>query len=77
MISSAAAKYFWDVDPKSLDIQKHERLIISRLINYGTLDDWRWLASTYGKERIARALHARGRTSIRTEARYLAEIVFE
>lgn len=76
MISSSAAKYFWDIDPRTLDDAKHARLIISRLLNYGRLDDWRWLERTYGKPRLASALHSESRMGIREPARRLAKLMF-
>lgn len=75
MISPSAAKYFWDLDPQTLDETKHERLIVSRLLNYGRLDDWRWLVRTYGKDRLTAMLNPRGRMGIRESARHLAAVI--
>jgi hypothetical protein len=76
MISPSAAKYFWDMDPSTLDQQKHSRLIISRLLNYGRLNDWRWLLHTYGKSRLSTALYTDTRLGIREPARRLAGLIF-
>jgi hypothetical protein len=77
MISSpSVTKYFWDVDARTLDQVKHERLIVSRLLNYGELCDWRWLSRTYGKDRIAALLHSESRLGIREPAFRLAKLVF-
>ena len=76
MISPTQAKYFWDVDPAVLDERKHERLVISRVLNYGRIADWNWLASTYGKHRVSAMLHSDARFGLREPARRLAYLVF-
>lgn len=76
MIPSSAIKYFWDVDVRMLDEQKHERLIISRLLNFGRLEDWRWLVHTYGRNRLSTVLNSESRLSLRDPARTLAKIMF-
>ncbi len=76
MIPPSAIKYFWDVDGLMLDEQKHERLIISRLLNFGRLQDWRWLVHTYGRNRLSAILNSESRLSVRDPARALARIMF-
>ena len=76
MVSPSAAKYFWDLDPTTLDEKRHERLIISRLLNYGQLEDWCWLLHTYGKDRLTAMLHSEGRLGVRESARRLAGVIF-
>ena len=76
MISPSVAKYFWDVNVETLDIKRHKRYIITRLLNYGTLADWRWLMHTYGKKHIAEILSHLQRSGIRQSARRLAELIF-
>ena len=76
MISPTLAKYFWDVDPAVLDERKHEQLVISRILNYGRIADWLWLASTYGKHYISAILHSDTRLGLREPARRLANLVF-
>lgn len=75
MISPAAAQYFWDIDPRTVDEKKHERFIISRLLNYGRLSDWQWLLRTYGRERIIAALRET-RSGLREPVRRLALLMF-
>ena len=76
MLSPTAQKYFWDVNLDALDERKNERFIISRLLNYGRLDDWRWLVRTYGKHRISAILRSDARLGLREPARRLANIIF-
>lgn len=43
---------FWDTNPDNLDMEKHARYIISRVVNFGQIEDWRLIKSFYGLERI-------------------------
>lgn len=38
---------FWDVDPKTIDPQKHARYIIERVLEFGRSDELHWLFHTY------------------------------
>jgi hypothetical protein len=76
MIPPAAQKYFWEVNPQSLNTRKHERLIVSRLLNYGRLDDWRWLIQTYGRNRVFTMLQSDSRLGVRESVSRLANIFF-
>ena len=39
-------KYFWDTDFEKLDIQKNKKYIISRLYNFGDIEEIKWLNKT-------------------------------
>lgn len=43
---------FWDTNPQNLDYEAHARYIIARVVQFGTLDEWRQVIAFYGKERI-------------------------
>lgn len=45
-------KYFWDTDFEKLDIQKNKKYIISRLYNFGDIEEIKWLNKTYSQEDI-------------------------
>jgi hypothetical protein len=71
-------RLFWDMDATSLDLKAHQTIFIERILNQGTLADWKWLVSTYGTKVIQDALHAAhpfGRSGIRAESRVLAELL--
>ena len=73
-------RFFWDVDKKKLDLNLHKKSIIERIINYGTLDDWRWLSLTYGKLAISDILKFKdkfNRRNIKPKAESLASILFK
>ena len=48
---------FWDVDPEKIDIKKHARYIIERVLEFGRPDEVRWLFETYSKEEIKRVMN--------------------
>lgn len=77
-LPASIEKLLWDADPRSLNVEAHEQLIIERAINYGTLADWRWLVTHYGARAVLAALKMRGisgRSAIRSEARELASLI--
>ncbi len=43
---------FWDIDPKTLDIDKHARFIIERVVKKGSLEDWQYLKKLYSLTKI-------------------------
>lgn len=38
---------FWDIDFTKLDVEKHKRLIIERVLTLGNLDEFAYLLKTY------------------------------
>ncbi len=44
---------FWDTDPKKLDIQKHSKYIIERIMDFGNEDEARWMRRHYPKSLLA------------------------
>lgn len=40
---------FWDVDPKTIDPQKHAHYIIERILQYGDIEDVKWAVELYGR----------------------------
>ncbi len=54
-ISELSKHLFWDVDSTTLDPIRSSRFIIRRVLQYGTIDDWRKLVEYYGIQEIARA----------------------
>ena len=45
-------KLFWDADKSGIDVQRHARYIICRVLDYGDSPDVRWLFDTYGQTAI-------------------------
>lgn len=38
---------FWDVDPKTIDPQRHARYVIERVLDFGNDKEARWLYHAY------------------------------
>lgn len=38
---------FWDIDPSTLDEQRHARYIIERILDFGTDEEVRWMYGAY------------------------------
>ncbi len=43
---------FWDTDYNKIDWEQKARFVISRVVMYGTIEDWNAIKSFYGLERI-------------------------
>jgi hypothetical protein len=39
-VNNFSDNLFWDIDLQDLDIEKHKKYIIERVLEYGTFDDW-------------------------------------
>lgn len=65
-------RLFWDM---RLDTHAPKKTIIERVLNNGTLADWRWLVAAYGVDDVRRCMDQRdtfGRTNVRSESRRIA-----
>ena len=52
---------FWDVDPKTINPQRHAHYIIERILEYGTDEEVRWMVRNYTSQKIRNTLeHSRG-----------------
>ena len=45
-------KLFWDAEKSGIDIHRHTRYIICRVLDYGDSPEVRWLFDTYGEAAI-------------------------
>ncbi|RLD22513.1 MAG: hypothetical protein DRI71_07415 [Bacteroidetes bacterium] len=43
---------FWDTKPENIDLQKHVRYIVERVITRGSLADWQRIKRLYGLKKI-------------------------
>lgn len=43
---------FWDVDQNSINYDKNARFVISRVIQRGSIDDWKRIKKYYGLDKI-------------------------
>lgn len=58
-------RYFWDTEPKKLDIQRHRYYVIRRIFEYGNIPALSWLFKRYRKPVLKQALKGRD-LSLRT-----------
>ena len=52
MLENLSDRLFWDVNPTSLDWEKDIALIVTRVLERGTLEEWRTLVQKYGLNQI-------------------------
>jgi serine protease inhibitor ecotin len=67
VLSSLSPHLFWDMDILKADMDTCPAQIIQRVLEYGTLDDWRIIYRYYGLDKIVSTCKSRLR-------RYLMEI---
>lgn len=46
------AKYFWDIDPQKIDIQKYPQYVLERLLQFGDLAAVKWGLNQFGKDKL-------------------------
>lgn len=51
-VSNLSKHLFWDVDRNELDINKNFRFILTRVLEYGLINDWILLYKHFGLEKI-------------------------
>lgn len=44
---------FWDIDINTLGLEKNKKQIIHRVLDYGLIDDWKFIQNYYGISKIA------------------------
>ena len=66
----------WGLKWDELNINDDKEDIILGVINGGTIRDWQWLRTTYGKDTVRRVLENRLSSEIYPESRNLAKIFF-
>ena len=52
MLENLSTRLFWDVNPDQLDWEKDMPLIITRVAERGTLEEWRAIVRRYGMVKI-------------------------
>ncbi len=75
-ISSELQPLFWSYDFQRLDLAKNKQTVITNVINYGDLPQWRWLAGAYGRMEVRDVLNRIPAAAIKPRARKLAGIIF-
>lgn len=60
MVPTAVAWLFWDVDPATIDLDRHQDYVLERIMSRGDFEAMRWLTRTYSKSTLADHLTRRG-----------------
>ena len=48
-VPSSFQGHLWSANVASLDTERHKGYIIEQLLEYGNLEEWRWLLKTYNE----------------------------
>ena len=51
-ISQLSPVLFWDLDRDKMDVEQYSAGLIQRVLEHGTLQDWRLTRDYYGMDRI-------------------------
>ena len=66
----------WSHDFRRIDPMRHKKTIVVQTLNYGTLDQWRWLIRSYGREGVREVLAQISASELKPRALGLAALVF-
>lgn len=64
MVPKRLKKYFWDTDIKGLDIQKHKKYVIERILEMGDEQAVAWLKNNFSEKEIIKVLEKNNRLSL-------------
>lgn len=56
-------RFFWDIDPASLNVDDYRVYVIERLLEYGDLPSVEWMLATFPREAIVNVLQSSRRLS--------------
>ncbi|MGM0689880.1 MAG: DUF6922 domain-containing protein [Bacillota bacterium] len=65
-LPAEVALYFWDVSLDNIDLDKHRKFIITRILNEGDHLAVAWLFNTYDKEIIKKTVISARNLSVKT-----------
>jgi hypothetical protein len=55
-IPESVSKLLWDVEPDSVDVRRHARFLIRRVLDFGDVASVNWLRRTYSDAQIQDAI---------------------
>ena len=56
LIPERIKRLFWDADKDDVDMKKHRPYVIRRIMDYGNIEDVKWMLETYSSEEIIAVL---------------------
>ena len=66
---------FWDVDRKTINIDKNAEYIIERILDFGNDKEVKWVWNNYNKETIKKVI--KESRSLREESKKLWRLILE
>lgn len=67
----------WGYKFNLIDPEEDKRIIIVNTINYGDLNQWRWLVEIYGRERLRRIIEFIPESEFRKHVLKLMKLLFK
>lgn len=58
-IPEGTRKLFWDVKKEEVDPERYPSYIISRIMDYGDVEDVKWMLKTFSREQIIEVVKKR------------------
>jgi hypothetical protein len=68
-LPNGVRRLLWDVDPASLDGDRHRNFLLDRILEYGDMETVRWAEKTYGREGIRDYFLTRGQRVLSNKTR--------
>ncbi|MCX6716398.1 MAG: hypothetical protein NTV72_00520 [Candidatus Taylorbacteria bacterium] len=68
--------YFWSYDFSKIDPDKSSKTVVSQIINYGNISDWKWLVSYYGIDSVRQIIINLRPGEIKKRTLKLASLIF-
>ena len=62
LIPGKIKRLFWDVKKDGVDIDFHRSYIIRRIMDFGNMDDVKWMLETYSQDQIVEVVREEQRT---------------
>ena len=66
-IPKTVKRLFWDIDFKTIDLNKNRSFFITRIAEKGGLNDLRWLTKVFNKKEISRIVEKSRNVSAKTK----------
>jgi hypothetical protein len=67
---------FWSYDFEALETATMPKVIITQIVQYGTMADWQWLVEVYGKQEVQNILREIPEGTFRSKLQPLVHTVF-
>ena len=58
-IPACVRRLFWDVRPETVEVTRHGKWLIKRILDWGDAESINWLRATYSEEEIKRVVIAK------------------